>query len=232
VQKKNNLKAYPRDAESRIVARDIELLKKHPKARYHVLHVTTQESLELIEKAKNDGLNVSGEVSPHHLYFCAEDIQEENYSFKMNPPLFADSDREKLREALKTGLLSFVATDHAPHEEFSKCMGWNKAPFGTIGLETSLRLLLKMLQIGVLKNEGQLVEVFSSAPARFLNVEDRYGCIAAGRPFEAIIFDHLAPEKAFMPSEIQSLSKNSIFLGQPLPGRVLGHFNSKGFFRF
>jgi dihydroorotase len=230
VQRKSGLKPYPQDAESRIVARDLSLLRKHPKARYHVLHVTTLESVELIRAAQREGLKVTGEVSPHHLYFCADDIREGNYSFKMNPPLFRAQDRDALRAALREGVLSFVATDHAPHDEFSKSQGWQKAPFGTTGLESSLRVLFLMLQQKILKSPEHLVEVFSSAPARFLGLKD-FGSIEVGKPLRAVLCDPQAPLSPFTEADLASLSHNNVFVGTELPGKLLGHFNSKGFFR-
>jgi dihydroorotase len=231
VQKASGLPAYPQEAESKIVERDLRLLRRHPQARYHVLHVTTEQSVRLIEAAQKEGLKVTGEVSPHHLYFCAEDIVEGNYSFKMNPPLFRAEDRKVLRAALSRGVLSFVATDHAPHEAWAKSQGWQKAPFGTTGLESSLRVLLLMIQEGVLRGPEHLVEVFSSKPAEFLGLKS-FGHLKPGSPFQAVLLDPKRPKSALRESDLGSLSHNNVFLGVELPGRILGHFNSKGFFKF
>ena len=115
LQKKMNVKAYDKSQEIDMVKRDLELLKNYPKARYHVLHVSCRETVELIAKAKQDGFFVTCEVSPHHLYFNSDQITEDT-SFKMNPPIRTSEDREALVLALANGDIDFVATDHAPHE--------------------------------------------------------------------------------------------------------------------
>src|SRR5207253_2196898 len=114
----HQLPIYPRDAESSMVARDIALLRSNPKARYHILHISTRETLAEIRKAKAEGLRVTAEVTPHHLFFSNADIPEGEGStnYKMNPPLFAPEDRAALREALRDGTIDCVSTDHAPHE--------------------------------------------------------------------------------------------------------------------
>lgn len=232
-QTRLKISEYPRDSESRLVERDLRLLRQVPEARYHVLHVTTKASVELIRAAKKEGLRVTGEASPHHLYFCSEDIPEDNTSFKMNPPLFWAEDREVLREAIVDGSLDFVATDHAPHESWGKSRGFQKAPFGTTGLETSIRVLLWLLKAGHLPSPEHLVELFSTAPARYLGMENEgWGHLEPGRPFRAFLLDTDAPERPVEVSELESLSKNNLFLGTSLPGKVLGHFTTGGYFPF
>ncbi len=228
VSRKLGLKAYDRKQEWSFVERDIKLLKEFPGARYHVLHVTTRESVELIRRAKNDGLKITGEASPHHLFFCADDIDPENTSFKMNPPLHQAEDRAIIRAALNDGTLDFVATDHAPHEASAKGADFAKSAFGTIGMESSLRVLLTGLYDGWFK-PSRLWDVFSTAPARFLGLEAEYGSIAVGKPFRAAFFSTDTVEP-FSLKDIQSLSKNSCFLGTPLRGKVVGHFTKSGFF--
>ncbi len=228
VQRDLGLKAYDRKQEWSFVERDLKLLKEFPGARYHVLHVTTRESLDFIRKAKDQGLKVTAEASPHHLYYCADDINPMNTSFKMNPPLHQAEDRAALRKALNEGLLDFVATDHAPHEAAAKGGDFAKAAFGTIGMESSLRVLLTGIHEGWL-GEDRLEDVFSRAPARFLGVDAEYGHIALGKPFRAVFCDRRANE-AFSMADIHSLSKNSCFFGVMLRGKIVGHFTKKGFF--
>ncbi|MGZ3696445.1 MAG: amidohydrolase family protein, partial [Bdellovibrionota bacterium] len=168
-QREQNLPEYPRTAESGMVARDLALLRKNPKARYHILHISTRETLAEIRKAKKAGLNVTAEVTPHHLYFSNADIPvapgAESTNFKMNPPLFDPEDRAALREALRDGTIDCVSTDHAPHEPSLKAEGWIKSPFGTRGMETALSVLTTLVKEGELSFE-RLVEVFSTAPRR------------------------------------------------------------------
>lgn len=228
VSRKLGLKAYDRKQEWSFVERDLKLLKDFPGARYHVLHVTTRETVELVRRAKESGLKVTAEASPHHLYFCADDIDPTNTSFKMNPPLHQAEDREAIRKALNEGVLDFVATDHAPHEASAKGTDFAKSAFGTVGMESSLRVLLTGMYDGWLKPE-RLWDVFSTAPARFLGLEAEYGRIEEGKPFRAAFFDPTIFEP-FKVEDIRSLSKNSCFIGTKLRGRVVGHFTKSGFF--
>ncbi|MEZ4815126.1 MAG: dihydroorotase [Bdellovibrionota bacterium] len=228
VTRKLGLKAYDRKQEWSFVERDLKLLKEFPGARYHVLHVTTRESVELVRRAKETGLNVTAEASPHHLYFCADDIDPENTAFKMNPPLHQNEDREAIRKGLNEGVLDFVATDHAPHEASAKGADFAKAAFGTIGMESSLRVLLTGFYEGWI-NPDRMWDIFSRAPARFLGLEAEYGHIELGKPFRVAFFDPNSDE-AFALSDIQSLSKNSCFLGVKLRGKLVGHFTKSGFF--
>jgi dihydroorotase len=213
-----------------MVERDLKLLEKFPKAKYHVLHVTTRESVELVRRAKDKGLHVTAEASPHHLYFCVDDIVESNTSFKMNPPLHQAEDRAMIREALNEGVIDFVATDHAPHEAAAKNQGFEKSAFGTIGMESSLRVLLTGIQEGWL-NPHRLKDIFSTAPAKLLGLEKEYGTLSPGNPFRAVFFQD-TPSTTFALEDIQSLSKNSIFLGRKLRGAIVGHSTRNGLFKF
>ncbi len=224
------LKAYDRRQEWSFVERDLKLLREVSGARYHVLHVTTRESLNFIRRAKDRGLNVTAEVSPHHLFFCADDIDSKNTSFKMNPPLHQDEDREALRSALNEGLLDFVATDHAPHEEKAKGSEFAKAAFGTVGLESSLRVLLTGIEEGWLKAE-RLEEIFSTRPAAFLGLDSEFGILRVGRAFRAVFVDS-SEESKFEVKDLKSLSKNSCFLGVNLRGKICAHYSRSGYHGF
>ena len=221
------LKPYDRRQEWSFVERDLKLLREISGARYHVLHVTTRESLNFIRRAKDRGLNVTAEVSPHHLFFCAADIEAQNTAFKMNPPLHQEEDREALRSALNEGLLDFVATDHAPHEEKAKGNDFAKAAFGTVGLESSLRVLLTGIEEGWLKAE-RLEEIFSTRPAAFLGLDSEFGILRVGRAFRAVFVDS-SQESKFELKDIKSLSKNSCFLGVALRGKICGHYSRAGY---
>ena len=213
-QRQANLPEYPRSAEAEMVRRDLEILRKVPQARYHVLHVSTKESLQAIERAKQEGLRVTAEVTPHHLFFSNEDIPDDARStfFKMNPPLFSPEDREALRAALRSGLIDCVSTDHAPHELSAKEKGWILSPFGTRGLETSLPALLSLVKAHELSWQ-RLEEVFSTAPRKILGRPET--ALPTGLLFVDPNENYLVTE-----SDLPGISQNSCFLGQTLHGKV------------
>lgn len=226
IQEKLGTTPYPSAAESDMVKRDIEVLRKFPKAKYHVLHVSSRHTLELVKAAKKEGLNVTCEVSPHHLLFSSHDIKESNTGFKMNPPLRSPEDRVALREGLANGLIDFVATDHAPHEAEAKGTNFKTSAYGTIGLEASLRVLLKLNSEGKLPSQ-RLVQVFSKKPAEFLALDSSYGDITVGSPLRAILVDTESEPTTFAESDIESHSKNCCFLGAILPGKPILSINDQ-----
>src|SRR5690606_27110043 len=138
-----------------------KLLRQYRAARYHVLHVSSVQTLELVAAAKDEGLRATCEVSPHHLYFTSEDVRASNPAFKMNPPLRSERDRAALITALREGLCDFVANDHAPHEAEIKTEDLKTAAYGTTGLETALRVLFSLYNQGEISAE-RLVDVFST----------------------------------------------------------------------
>lgn len=221
-QEKEGIAPYPESAEVDMVVRDLTLLKKYPKARYHVLHVSSAKTLEAVNSARLNKLQATCEVSPHHLYFSSDDISADNRSFKMNPPLRSPQDRQALRTALREGVIDFVATDHAPHESSAKGTKFSTSAYGTTGLETSLRVLLSMQKKGELTPE-RVVDVFSATPAKFLGIDDQFGLIETGRTFRAVLVD-VNEEAPVTEKDLYSLSKNSCFLGATLPGRIKGCF--------
>lgn len=230
VQEKIGSKPYPAAAEADMVARDLRLLAKYPKARYHVLHVSAVETLDLVADAKRRGMPVTCEVSPHHLWFTSSDIDEHNSAFKMNPPLRGAKDREALRQGLKNGIIDFVATDHAPHEADVKTENFKTAAFGTTGLETSLRVLLTLWKEGLLQ-PADVVKSFSSKPASFLGIDDEFGSIAAGRALKAVLINPYKQE-VVREDDLYSLSKNNVFVGQKLSGHVHAMFLADRFYHF
>ncbi len=218
VQEQLGIGAYPRSAEIDMVGRDLKILGDYPQARYHVLHVSAEETVALVEEAKRRGLKVSCEVTPHHLWFSSDDIKPGQTSFKMNPPLRGPRDRHALRRALATGAIDFVATDHAPHEASVKGENFKTSAFGTTGLETSLRVLLTLVREGELTPK-RLVEVFSSRPAAFLGIEKEFGDIREQRPMAGVLVNR-AVRSEVTEDDLFSLSKNSCFLGETLDGRI------------
>ena len=219
-QQKLGVTPYPADAEWKMVERDLQQLRRHPGARYHVLHISTRETIDLLRAAKREGLKVSGEASPHHLLLTVDDIPVDDSSYKMNPPIRSTSDRDALLAGLANGDVDFVATDHAPHEPQKKTGDFASAAFGTTGLETSLRVLLHFAAEGRLTPE-RVASAFSQKPAEFLGIADRYGVLEAGRPFFAVLVDPKADASPVATSDLESLSKNNCFVGRRLKGRLL-----------
>lgn len=231
IQRKLNAKPYPDEPEWKMVERDLKILRNFPKARYHVLHVSSARTIELVRAAKREGLRVTAEVSPHHLFFNTDTINAENLSFKMNPPIRSASDQEALWQALTEGTIDFVATDHAPHETSKKAGSIEDAAFGTLGLETTLRVLLDRWMSGALSPQ-RLVEVFSKRPAEFLSLPKAFGDFKNGYELHGVLVDTQAPARPFLVKEISSLSKNSCFTGANLPGQLTGAFHGERIFEF
>lgn len=231
VQARVKAKPYPDDPEWKMIERDLRELKKHPKARYHVLHVSSRKSLDLIKKAKSEGLRVTAEVTPHHLWFTTETIDPDNMSFKMNPPIRTKEDQLALWAALVNGDLDFVATDHAPHEDAVKEGTFDFVAFGTLGLETTLGVLINAYREGVI-SAGRLVEVFATKPAEFLRLPPGFGSFVVGAPFHAVWVDPEVVPKPFRREQLSSLSKNSCFIGAKLPGRIMGAFHERVLYTF
>ncbi len=218
IQQQLNMAPYPSSAETDMVARDLKLLEKYPKAHYHVLHISSKGTLDLIEKARSKGLHATCEVSPHHLFFSSHDIKEGVSSFKMNPPLRSPEDQQALQDALAAGTINFVATDHAPHEIEIKGSNFKTAAYGTTGLETSLRVLLSLYKNKKLSCE-QLVRVFSYNPARFLGLDESYGSIGKGLAFHGVLVD-ISQISVVSEGDFGGKSKNSCFMGTSLPGKI------------
>jgi len=231
IQKKVGAAPYPDEPEWKMVERDIRELRKHPGARYHVLHVSSRRTLDLVQKAKHEGLKVTAEVTPHHLFFNTETLDPSNTSFKMNPPIRGPEDQKALWQALAEGILDFVATDHAPHETSMKSSAFDKCAFGTLGLETTIPVLVHGLNHGYLTPE-RFVRVFATRPAEFLKLPVQYGKWTVDQPFHAAWVDVKAAPSVYAAESIASLSKNSCFIGSKLPGRILGAFHEQSVFEF
>ena len=212
------LQGWPNVAESSMVARDVQLAAM-TKARLHVAHVSTRESLEVIRRARKAGVRISCEVTPHHLTLTDEEVARSGYDtrFKMNPPLRAEADRAALVEALLDGTIDAVATDHAPHHEDEKALEFADAPFGVIGLETALPVLIDALVAPKLMPLSRLVEALSTAPARLFGLPG--GTLAEGAAADVVVFSttrstHVTPD-GFL-----SKSRNSPWVARTLKGRV------------
>jgi dihydroorotase len=202
----------PAAAESVCVARDVQLAELAG-ARVHFAHLSSRASLELVRGAKQRGLGVTCEVTPHHFTLIDEDVQYDS-RFKMNPPLAAREDREALLAGLADGTVDAIATDHAPHEPALKDVEFDRAPFGVTGFETALALGLEQLVHTGRLSLMRLVELFTAGPARVLGLKRQ---IAPGEPADLTLFstDH---NWTFRASESASKSRNTPFDGRAFRG--------------
>lgn len=210
------LRGWPRVAEEAIVARDL-LLAGYVDARYHVQHVSSAGTVELIRAAKAKGMRVTAEVTPHHLWLTDEALEGYDTDAKVNPPLREEQDRAVLRDALRDGTLDCIATDHAPHSVLEKKIEFDRAAFGIVGLETALPLGLKLVRERVL-TPLRLVETLSTAPARVLRVPG--GRLAVGDPADLTLIDPERPHR-IDPATFVSLGRNTPFGGYEVPGRAV-----------
>ena len=207
------LHGIPSEAESVEVARDIQLADLTG-ARLHFCHISSQASLEIIRAAKAQGSKVTAETCPHYFHLTDEAVMHYNVYAKMNPPLRTENDVRAIKQALRSGDLDIISTDHAPHTDNEKNVEFDKAPFGIIGLETSLALSLKLVPEKVL-TMTQLVEKMSLNPARILKL-DR-GHLSEGAAADVTIFDPNL-EWTVEKDKLESKSKNSPFLGWKMKG--------------
>lgn len=207
------LKGMPTVAEDVMVARDIELAR-FTKGRAHICHVSSARSVELIRRAKNDGIRITAEVTPHHLVLTEAAVGEYDTSAKMSPPLREEADRLALIEGLKDGTLDAVASDHAPHERDSKMVEFSKATFGILGLQTSLPLLLDFIRQGSLGRK-RAIEALSTSPAKVFGLPA--GSLAPGQAADLVLID---PDYrwTFRREVLKSISHNSPFFGRDLQG--------------
>jgi dihydroorotase len=211
------LTGQPAAAEDAIVFRDIEMARLTG-GRLHICHLSSARSVELVRHAKADGLRVSAEVTPHHLVFTDEDLLTYDTNLKVNPPLRSTEDREALRDGLADGTIDAIATDHAPHAVEEKEAEFDRAPPGTIGLETALAVALTDLVAPGLLTLSRALEALSAAPARLLGARDHGGPIQPGRPANLVVFD---PEERWtVEPPFVSRSRNCAFTGRELVGRV------------
>ncbi|ALC86123.1 dihydroorotase [Bacillus sp. FJAT-22090] len=203
------LKGIPSVSESVHIARDI-LLAEAAGAHYHVCHVSTKESVRVIRDAKKAGVKVTAEVSPHHLLLNEDDIPSNNAVWKMNPPLRGKEDMLALRSGLLDGTLDFIATDHAPHTEEEKANGFEKAPFGIVGLETSFPLLYTHFVKTGEWTLKQLLDYLTIKPAEVFGFE--FGKLEEGAPADLVLID-LEKEQAIDKEAFLSKGKNTPFDG-------------------
>jgi len=213
----------PPVAEELMVSRDIILLRYVPKARYHVAHVSTKQTADLVRKAKKEKLNVTCEVTPHHFTLTDQVVDGFDTSTKMNPPLRTADDVQAMKEALKDGTIDVIATDHAPHTIDEKEVEYTQAPFGIVGLETALGLAVTELVDQKYLMWYQLIEKLSSAPRAILSLPPIK--IEAGAVANLTLIDPLK-EWVVDTTAFHSKSKNSPFHGRKLKGAPIGIVNN------
>ena len=210
------LPGSPAEAETTLVARDIELARLTG-AHLHIAHVSAAGSVDLIRHAREAGVRVTAEVTPHHLALTDAEITSYDTNTKMAPPLRTARDREALRAGLAEGTLDCVATDHAPHAVHEKDLQYSKAAFGVVGLETALPVVLDLVREERL-SPLDAIGVLSTRPARVLGL--RAGALEVGGPADLVLID---PDRTWKvaPEVLHSRSRNSAFLMRELVGRAV-----------
>ena len=215
---KLGLKGITNAVEDVIVARDI-LLAKETGVPLHLCHCSTKDSIKMLGLAKEEGLDVTGEVCPHHFILSTDDITKDDGNYKMNPPLRSKEDVEAIKEGLRNGTVDVIATDHAPHAEAEKNRSMKLAAFGIVGLETSAALTYtELVETGII-TPMQMAEKMSWNPAKILGLHDR-GSVSEGKIADVVIFD---PEKEYTIDKNTFLSKgkNTPFHGRKVKGEVV-----------
>ena len=211
------LAGRPAEAEEIVVARDLTMARSTG-GRLHICHVSCGRSVELIRRAKADGVRVTAEVSPHHLVFTDDDLVGYDTNFKVSPPLRTMEDREALRAGLADGTIDAIATDHAPHAVEEKEAEFDRSPSGTIGLETALAAVLTHLVMPGLLPLARAVEALSTMPARILGAGGHGGPIEPGRPANLVVVDPSETWRVEPP--FASKARNAAFTGSRMTGRV------------
>lgn len=209
------LKGMPTEAEDIMVYRDIALLEKTG-GRLHVAHISSGESVELVRRAKAQGLPVTCEVAPHHFTLTDESVRGYDTNTKMSPPLRTQRDIDAIKAGLKDGTIDIIATDHAPHDLVDKQADYHSACFGIVGLETALPLSLRLVEEKIL-TLPQLVAKLTSRPAAIFKLDQ--GALGVGKQADVVVFDP-HHEYRVEASRFKSKSKNSPFDGWQVRGQV------------
>jgi dihydroorotase len=210
------LRGWPHAAEDVIVARNV-ILSTYTGAHIHLQHLSSRNSVEIVRRAKSRGVHITAEATPHHLGLTDSALGTYDPNFKMNPPVRTEEDRRALIEGLRDGTIDCVATDHAPHTDYEKDKEFDYAPFGVIGLETALPVVLDVLH----RQNGfplpEALALLTHKPARVLGL--LAGTLAEGAPADVTLFD---PEEKWTYDAKAGFSKssNSPWHGQTLTGRV------------
>ncbi|MFF3206944.1 dihydroorotase [Streptomyces sp. NPDC002962] len=212
------LGGWPAVAEESIIARDV-LLAEHVGSRVHICHLSTAGSVEIVRWAKSRGIDVTAEVTPHHLLLTDELVRSYNPVYKVNPPLRTEKDVLALREALADGTIDIVATDHAPHPHEDKDCEWAAAAMGMVGLETALSVVQEtMVETGLLDWAG-VASRMSFKPALIGQAQGHGRPVSAGEPANLTLVD-TEYRGSVDPAGFASRSRNTPYAGRELPGRV------------
>jgi len=220
------LTGWPAVAEESIIARDV-LLAEHVGSRVHICHLSTAGSVEIVRWAKARGIQVTAEVTPHHLLLTDELVRSYDAVYKVNPPLRTAADVVALREALVDGTIDIIATDHAPHPIESKDCEWSAAAFGMLGLETAASIAQDVLIDSGKSSWSRLAEVLSINPAKIGSDAEQGQGLAVGAFANIALIDPTVKRKVVADSA--SKSKNSPYVGLELPGKVV-HTIYRGYF--
>jgi dihydroorotase len=213
----SGMKGIPPESEEIAVFRDATLCAL-TKRRLHLTHISTKGSVEIIRSFKKKNVRVTCDVTPHHLFFTEKEVFRFDPNFKMKPPLRSEEDRDALFKGLADGTIDMIATDHAPHDKATKEVEFNFAPFGVIGLQTALPVVLHLWREGVIKLQDIPVKC-SLNPARLLGLKD-WGVIKENA-VASITVVNPDVEWVFTEDLILSKSSNSPFLGMKLKGRAV-----------
>jgi dihydroorotase len=222
---KLGLPGIPNAAESLQIERDIQLARLTG-ARVHIAHLSVKEGVELIRRAKDEGLPITAEVAPHHLMFCDQDLVNYDTHLKMNPPLRTAEDIAALEKGLKEGVIDVFASDHAPHTIEEKDVEFDAAPFGILGLETMLAVILKQIVNRNILTLHQALEKLTLAPRHILNLplpEVKEGCEAN------LTLINLSELWTYDVTNSRSKSRNAPYHGMTFQGKAVGVFNRRFF---
>jgi dihydroorotase len=222
ISSKLGLKGWPAVAEEAIIARDV-LIADHVKSRLHICHLTTSGGVEIIRWAKARGIDVTAEVTPHHLLLTDERALSYDPIYKVNPPLRTQRDVEALREGLADGTIDIVATDHAPHPAEAKEVEWQEAAFGMLGLESALSIINQTMVATGLMSWEAVAERMSYAPARIGRYSDHGQEIAVGNAANLSVINPTQSVRVDR-DRVASRSRNTPFHGMELQGVVTATF--------
>ena len=211
------LEGWPVSAEAEIIARDIELAAATG-GRLHVCHVTSEAAVEAVRAGKKRGVEITAEVTPHHLMLTEDLVRSYDPVYKVNPPLRRDSDVIALRAALIDGTIDALGTDHAPHSSEKKDCEWQHAAFGMVGLEHAASVLQQVLIESGESDWQRFEDVIARAPARIAGLANQ-GALSVGASANLTLYDPAA--RRVISAETASLSTNNPFAGRELPGAVV-----------
>lgn len=216
------LAGWPAVAEESIIARDV-LLAEHVNSRLHICHLSTKGSVEIVRWAKERGINVTAEVTPHHLLLTDELVRTYDPVYKVNPPLRTEEDVMALRRAVADGIIDIIGTDHAPHPLEAKDCEWACAANGMTGLEQALSIVQKTLVDTGLISWSRVAEIMSSKPAEIGLASDQGRPLAEGEPANIVLIDPHA-ERIINPEEQATKGKNNPYRSMHVPGAVRATF--------